>query len=235
MKYIIFSILLTGILSCNSVNNIISEENIQSDNFVINISDKIEEIIFSEEEIEIINLLLNIFNKDNEILLIKKNTEISFQSDSEIEFLYREFELQSIYKYLMELNQIDEYLLQSFIKNNSYRSIINPETIFIGHYFWFEDYVNELFMELFYENYESVFHEEIKHYISGNINRFAKERIENYKGTISFSRIGFNDLKTEAMLVFNTKFGSFGTGDIIHLRKDNNTWKVTNSILLWMS
>jgi hypothetical protein len=53
---------------------------------------------------------------------------------------------------------------------------------------------------------------------------------------MSFSRIGFNNEKTEAIFEINYTIGSlFFFCYLVHLKKENNVWKIINRIMIWIS
>ena len=61
-------------------------------------------------------------------------------------------------------------------------------------------------------------------------------RFPNSTGTISFSRIGYNTDKTQAMVDMGNMYASLGgEGRLIFLKLENNEWKITNAILTWIS
>jgi len=56
------------------------------------------------------------------------------------------------------------------------------------------------------------------------------------KGMISFTRVGFNQDMTEAILEIGHSYESLGAdGTLIYLTKDNNGWKIIKTINTWVS
>jgi len=61
-------------------------------------------------------------------------------------------------------------------------------------------------------------------------------RFPNSAGEISFSRIGYNRDKTQAMVEIGNMYASLGgEGRLIFLKLENNEWKIAKAILTWMS
>jgi hypothetical protein len=61
-------------------------------------------------------------------------------------------------------------------------------------------------------------------------------RFPNSNGTISFSRIGYNAGKTQAVISVGNMYASLGgEGFLIFLALENNGWKIRKSILTWIS
>lgn len=59
---------------------------------------------------------------------------------------------------------------------------------------------------------------------------------ENSNGIISFSRIAFNDDKTQAIFEIEHSYASLGGGgSIIYLKKQNDTWTIIEVIPTWIS
>ncbi len=62
------------------------------------------------------------------------------------------------------------------------------------------------------------------------------QQYENSNGILGFSRIGYNDSKTQAVLEMVRSFGSLGAyGDIIYLEKENGNWVIKTIIMAWAS
>ena len=61
-------------------------------------------------------------------------------------------------------------------------------------------------------------------------------RFENAAGYIKFSRIGFNEDKTQAMLEAGYLYGGTGAeGSIIYLVKQRGSWKIADRVTTWVS
>ncbi len=61
-------------------------------------------------------------------------------------------------------------------------------------------------------------------------------RYPNSSGTISFSRIGYNTNKTQAMVGLGNMYASLGgEGSLIFLKLENNRWVIVKIIPTWIS
>ncbi len=62
------------------------------------------------------------------------------------------------------------------------------------------------------------------------------KKYSNVKGIISFSRVGFNQERTQALVSVSIGCGSLcGEGNLIFLEKENGKWNVERKIGLWVS
>jgi hypothetical protein len=172
----------------------------------------IENLIFSEDESTILNLVLdNIINgiliPDNETILINRNIDLS-TTNLTIDLSSSQIENLNRFKERY-LHDINEELWQSLHSYNSQRYIIDLETKFN------------------LQNYRLVD-------INDNDRRGNLKRGEHFP-LLSFSRIGFNIDRTEAIFEINYYFPLAGSGYIIHLKKENNIWMVFNIVMIWIS
>jgi hypothetical protein len=61
-------------------------------------------------------------------------------------------------------------------------------------------------------------------------------RYPNSPGTISFSRIGYNTDKTQAVVDMGNMYASLrGEGFLVFLKLENNKWKIVITMLTWIS
>lgn len=107
--------------------------------------------------------------------------------------------------------------------------LLENTTVYLGPYFKTTNTVVKLLPD-----------EELSYYFDNpeNIDGWDKfyEDYEGADGILSFSRIAFNDAKTQA--VFATGFGygwSGGDGSLILMVKENGKWKVKASISTWIA
>jgi hypothetical protein len=82
--------------------------------------------------------------------------------------------------------------------------------------------------------------EELSYFFDGqDINNDWKEFYNDYKnsnGLIRFSRIAFNEDKTQAIFEIGHSYASLGgDGSIIYLKKQNDIWTITEIIPTWIS
>jgi len=176
-------------------------------------ADDIEQLMFSNDEIEIMNFVINdimnvILIPNNETILINRNIDFS-KINLTTGLSPTQLENSNNFKEKY-LNDISDELWQSLHSYNSKRYIFDLETKF-----------NIL------RNYRLLS-------ISNNDKEGNLRRGESYP-LLSFSRIGFNNNKTEAILEVNYFFPHAGSGFIIHLKKENNLWIIINRIMTWIS
>jgi hypothetical protein len=170
-----------------------------------------ENLIFSEDEIEILNLTINYIKRiillpENETLLINRNVARTWINLT-LEASRTQQEIREFReKYLPN---VGDELWQSFYSNNIQKYIFDSKTSFDV------------------QNYKLVV----------NISDDFKEN--NIRGEhfplISFSRIGFNNDRIEAIFEIDYYFPRAGDGFIVHLKKENNVWKIINIINTWIS
>ena len=56
------------------------------------------------------------------------------------------------------------------------------------------------------------------------------------QGLLTFSRVGFNSQKTQALVYFGNQKGSVdGAGYVVLLAYENDTWVVKKGLMLWIS
>jgi hypothetical protein len=71
--------------------------------------------------------------------------------------------------------------------------------------------------------------------INGGWEEFYR-RYPNSSGTISFTRIGYNADKTQAMVSMGNMYASLGgEGHLIFLKLENHQWKILYAIPTWIS
>jgi hypothetical protein len=58
---------------------------------------------------------------------------------------------------------------------------------------------------------------------------------ENYYGIITFSKIGFNEEQTKAIIYIGEMMKEVGRGDYYILEKEDNQWKIKNIIGGWIT
>jgi hypothetical protein len=71
--------------------------------------------------------------------------------------------------------------------------------------------------------------------INGNWEEFHND-YENSHGFIKFSRIAFNEDKTQAIFEIDSSYGSLGgDGSIVYLEKHEDVWTIIKVIMTWIS
>jgi hypothetical protein len=175
-------------------------------------ADDIEHFMFSIDEIEILNLAINdimqvILIPNNETILINRNIDLSRYANFAINPSPAQQENSNNFRTNRTPHISDQlwHLLHSY---NSQRYIFDQGTIFNV------------------PNYRLV---------SISDNYIGNRRRGEHFPLLSFSRIAFNNDKTEAMLEINYFFPRAGSGFIIYLKKENNTWELFNKIGTWKS
>jgi len=174
-------------------------------------ADDFEHLIFSSDEMEILNLTINdimqvILIPNNETILINRNINLSRVNLTT--GLCSAQQVNSNNFRERYLQNISEELWQSLHSYNSQRYIFDPKTSFNV------------------QNYRLV---NISPNYIGN-----RRRGEHYP-LLSFSRIGFNNDRTEAIFEINYFFPRAGSGFIVHLKKENNIWEIINRRRVWIS
>ena len=157
-----------------------------------------------------------IFSKDEIEILNLVINDIWYNIDNETILIDRNIDssysiniLKPFLEVFKERYGISEELLQSLHSSNSKIFIINPETKFN------------------LQNYRFI-------YITDSDRRGNLKHGEHFP-SLSFSRIGFNNDRTEAILEADYFFPLAGSGYIIHLKKENDIWKIINLIPTWVS
>jgi hypothetical protein len=173
---------------------------------------EVEHFNFSIDEIEILDLVLDsivqmILLPENETLLINRNID---QSRTNVSTGLSPAQLENSNNFRERyLKDINDDLWQSLHSYNSKKYIFGIETTFK------------------LSNYRLV-------NISDNDRRGNLRRGEHFP-LLSFSRIGFSNDRTEAILEINYFFPLAGSGYIIHLKKEDNIWRIINRIVIWIS
>jgi hypothetical protein len=175
-------------------------------------AETIERLSFSKDELEILNLVIDdvinvVLIPNNETMLINRNIDLSrVNRATDLSPAQQENSNKFRERYFQG---IDEELWQSLHSYNSQRYIFGSETNFNV------------------QNYRLVS-------ISTNDRGGGLRRGEHFS-LLSFSMIGFNQGRTEALLEVNYFFPRAGSGFIIHLKKENNEWGIINKIMVWIS
>jgi hypothetical protein len=111
-------------------------------------------------------------------------------------------------KSIMSNENIDILIKVSFIEQNTIPALINKNTIFPVDHLWSNEYI---------EKNENIFY-------------------SNISASISFSRAGFNNNRTEAIIYCGIIYApEWGHGGIYHLRMEGDNWKIINYYGNWES
>jgi hypothetical protein len=203
-------------------------------------------INLSDEEIEVINSLLQKINYEKNIVII--NPELNYTFDK--------FENSTIENVGISLKREtgDEYpyLIDDFIIKNTGKIRINKNTNFIIPIQYSDDYykINEEYFKKLREKeeqFERYRKEIILEFINNNIDRTSLlKKLEDKRMElgiiyiprveITFSRVGFNENRTKAILYYSyITIGGFGCGYYYILDKENNKWIIKSEIIKWIT
>ena len=171
-----------------------------------------DNVIFTTDEIEILNLVVDtiinvILLPPDETIFINRNLDFS---RTNFRTGLSQAQIENSERFIeRNLPHISDELWQSLHSFNSQRYIFDPSINFN-----LSDYqlVN----------------------ITDDDRRMGLRRGIHFP-LLSFSRIGFNNDRTEAILEINYYFPRAGSGYFIYLQKENNNWRIINRIMIWIS
>ena len=171
-----------------------------------------ENIIFSTDEMEILNLVVDsiidiILLPPNETIFINRNLDFS---RTNFRTGLSQAQIENSNRFIeRNLQHISDELWQSLHSFNSQRYIFDQSINFN------------------LSDYQLVI-------ITDDDKRMGLRRGVHFP-LLSFSRIGFNSDKTEAIFEINYYFPRAGSRYFIYLQKENNRWKVINRIMIGIS
>ena len=165
----------------------------------------------SQEEYDIYSLVINEFFSTKEVIISQRTNTSSYLKYAPYDSVLTNEEPNfdtTIYSNYEQINNLSYYFADNF--TSDIRKII------------------------------LITHEEFQYFFTGNdINSGWEEFHKEYPdagGIISFTRIGFNSEKTQALFEISDQYGSLGgEGHIIYLAKENGKWVIKDTIFTWIS
>jgi hypothetical protein len=183
----------------------------------------------NNDEISIINKIMDNLDfpyKENRLILIKREFKTGKDDIRDIK------KLLSTTDYIKtNISGIDEKIIENFLKMNIDLYYFDNETELNFEFQIYEDYMEENKEKLEYMN--TIFRENAVDNREYLLNEAEKL---NLKSTIefSFSRIGFNNDNTKALIYYGFIDGIFGFGNYLLLEKKNKNWVPANELLAWI-